>query len=124
MTMVAHTVCVVIEFRKAVYDAAAGCAAMSVAIVALEVTLTRIALLALMANRCGNRRDPDFAVTGVEARVLAGGVLLLLRCFHIHSPELQSFLALSPSNPMWRITGAELRGKSCGLVTFDGCRRR
>ena len=114
-----------IKFRKpSVYDAAAGARYLLVAVVRLEVSLGGIALLALMANRGSDSRDPDFAVTGVEVVILTGGVLLLLRCFHIHSPELQSFLVLSPSNPMWLITGAELRGNWYGLVTFGGCRER
>src|SRR5262245_17219019 len=78
-----------------------------------------LALSTLVADRCRNGRNPDLAVTVVEVCVLASGVLLLLRCLgHFHSPELQSFLALLPVRIRWCMSGAELRDKSCGLVTF------
>src|SRR5438552_17745854 len=54
--------------------------------------LDRITLLALVAHRSRDCRNPDLAVAIVEVCVLPRGVLLLLRCFHIHSPELRSVL--------------------------------
>src|SRR5262245_7385071 len=78
-----------------------------------------LALSTLVAHRRRNGRNPDLAVTVVEVCVLASGVLLLLRCLgHFHSPELQSFLAFVPMPPRWCRSGAELSGKSYGLVTF------
>src|SRR4249920_3350854 len=78
-----------------------------------------MALSTLVAHRRRNRRNPDLAVTVVEVCVFAPGVLLLLRCLgHFHSPELQSVLASVPKPTWWCTSGAELRGKSYGLVTF------
>src|SRR5215510_10443645 len=78
-----------------------------------------LALSTLVAHRRRNGRNPDLAVTVVEVCVLASGVLLLLRCLgHFHSPELQSFLALVPKPLRWCMSGAEMSGKSYGLVTF------
>jgi len=72
-----------------------------VSIVGVEMGLDRVTLLALMAHRSCDCRNPDLAVAVVEVRVLPGGVLLLLRCFHTHIPELQSYLVLSPWDLMW-----------------------
>src|SRR6185295_15657345 len=94
---------------------------MSVAIVRLEVCFGRIALSTLVAHRRRNGRNPDLAVTVVEVCISASGVLLLLRCLgRFHSPELQSFLVFVPKSARWCTSGAELRGKSYGLVTFAG----
>src|SRR5262245_41692469 len=97
----------------------AGARGASVAIVRLELGFGRMALSTLVAHRRRNGRKPDLAVTVIEVCVLAPGVLLLLRCLgHFHSPELRSFLAFVPEPIRWCMSGAELRGKSCCLVTF------
>src|SRR5262245_39438696 len=83
-----------------------------------------LALSTLVAHRRRNGRNPDLAVTVVEVSVLASGVLLLLRCLgQFHSPELQSFLAFVPMPIRWCMSGAEMSGKSYGLVTFAGSSR-
>src|SRR6186997_3556111 len=97
----------------------AGARGTSVAIVRLEMGFGRMALSTLVAHRRRNGRNPDLAVTVVEVCVLTPGVLLLLRCLgHFHSPELQSFFAFVPKTTRWPTSGAELRGKSYGLVTI------
>ena len=59
---------------------ATGGSARSVAVVGSEVAFGRVVLLALMAQRSGDRRNPNLAVTIVEVVLLAQGVLAPLRC--------------------------------------------
>src|SRR6185437_12280595 len=73
-----------------------------------------------VANRGGNRRNSDLAVTIVEAFVLALGVLALLRrsCrfhFKLSNPSLGS------ATPIWPSSRAKLSGNSCPIVTFGAC---
>ena len=63
-----------------------------IAIVGFEVGFNRVAQLALVAHSSRNCRNPDLAVAIVEICILPRGVLLLLRCFHIHNLELRSVL--------------------------------
>src|ERR1039458_412156 len=58
---------------------AAGSPGRSVAVLRDVAGLVGVALLALVANRGGDCRNPDLAVAIVEALVLALGVLALLR---------------------------------------------
>jgi hypothetical protein len=72
----------------------------SVAIVWLWMRLGHVPLFALVAYRGSDCGNPDLPVAIIEVCVLPCGVLLLLRCFRGHCPELRSFLGV-PTNPMW-----------------------
>src|SRR4029453_7618864 len=53
-----------------------------------------VPLFALVTHRGRNCGNPDLAVAFIEVCVLPCGVLLLLRCFRDHCPELRSFLGV------------------------------
>src|ERR1022692_3370928 len=75
---------------------AAGSLSRSVAVLRDVAGLVGVALLALVANRGGDCRNPDLAVAIVEALVLALEVLALLRRpFRVHCLTLQSVRGVS-----------------------------
>src|SRR5262245_2818188 len=70
----------------------------SVAIVWLWVRLGLVPLLALVAHRGCDCRNPYLPVAIIQVCVLPCGVLRLLRFFCGHCPELRSFLGV-PTGP-------------------------
>src|SRR5450759_5725908 len=84
----------------------------SVAVVGDVTGLVGVALPALVAKRGDNRRNPDLAITIVEALALALGVLALLRrscCVHCLNSPIRPWVSSGV------ISGGRL-GRNCAAI--------